>query len=125
MKSIDEVLRVRRHADGICLEDRDSRIVPADSPVSMNLWGFDLDLLAELEEQFRHFLEGSPGRDEEFLLPVAVGSAIRKNAARVRVLPTTSPWCGMTSSADQDSVRREIQRRVTAGLYPDALWART
>jgi hypothetical protein len=124
IRTIDEVLRVRRHPHGACLGDRGSRIVPADAPVSMNLWGFDLSLLTELDTQFRCFLEGDPGDDEEFLLPVVVGRAIREGRSRVRLLPTTSPWCGITSAADQDAARAELARRVAAGIYPDPLWGR-
>jgi hypothetical protein len=123
MQSIDEVLNVCRHANGACLTDRDSRIVPADSSVSMNLWGFDLRVLADLEIRFRRFLDDDPDDEDEFQLPVSVGYAIQEDRARVRVLPTTSQWCGMTSATDLAAVRANVRQRIDAGDYPESLWA--
>ncbi len=116
LQSIDELLRV---------DARQVRagVPPAETLVSMNLWGFGEELFTELEMQFREFVAGDPAAGSEFQLPVVVGKAIREARAQVRVLPTASRWCGMTAAADLDTVRAELQARIAAGVYPDRLWS--
>jgi hypothetical protein len=90
-----------------------------DELVSMNLWGFTPAVLPALERQFARFLE-TRGADPraEFLLSEAVGAQLATGEARVRLLRTRERWFGMTFSADDGSVRNEVQRLVDAGQYP-------
>jgi len=90
-----------------------------DEVVSMNLWGFTPAVLPTLERQFAAFLEArSADPRAEFLLSEAVGGQLATNDMRVRVLRTRARWFGMTFSADDLSVRNEVQRLVDAGQYP-------
>ena len=90
-----------------------------DELVSMNLWGFTPAVLPTLERQFAAFLEArSADPRAEFLLSEAVGGQLATNDMRVRVLRTRARWFGMTFSADDLSVRNEVQRLVDAGQYP-------
>ncbi|MHC4371584.1 MAG: NTP transferase domain-containing protein, partial [Planctomycetota bacterium] len=124
MRSIDEILEVRRHPDGACWNAEDGvRTASGDALVSMNLWGFSLDVLLDLHTRFRRFLASDPGADREFLLPVIMGQAVGEGVARVRVLPTTSGWCGMTASEDRRIVKAELARLVAEGAYPGRLWS--
>lgn len=90
-----------------------------DKLVSMNLWGFTPAVLPALERQFAGFLE-TRGADPraEFLLSEAVGAQLATGEARVRLLRSRARWFGMTFSADDGSVRNEVQRLVDAGQYP-------
>ena len=93
-----------------------------DELVSMNLWGFTPAVLPVLERQFAAFLEArSADPRAEFLLSEAVGAQLAAGDTRVRVLRTRARWFGMTFSADDASVRNEIQRLVQAGRYPGNL----
>ena len=90
-----------------------------DELVSMNLWGFTPAVLPMLERQFAAFLEArSADPRAEFLLSEAVGAQLAANDTRVRVLRTRARWFGMTFSADDMTVRNELQRLVDAGQYP-------
>lgn len=123
MRAIDEVSGLRRHPDGACWDAEDGlRIVSGDVPVSMNLWGFGPEVLSDLKQRFRQFLDDDPGVDREFLLPVILGQAVGQGVARVRVLPATSRWCGMTSAEDQRAVRAELAGLVMDEVYPERLW---
>jgi hypothetical protein len=51
-------------------------------------------------------------------LSEAVGAQLAAGEARVRLLCTSERWFGMTFSADESSVRHEVQRLVDAGQYP-------
>jgi NDP-sugar pyrophosphorylase family protein len=91
--------------------------------VSMNMWGFTPDLFDRLGNGFREFLE-ERGREEksEFLIPRVVDGLIRGKRAKVRVLPTRSPWFGVTYPEDKEKVRGAIQKLVDRKLYPENLW---
>ena len=123
LEAIDEVHTVRRHPDGAVWEAPDGpRVIPGSSLVSMNLWGFDRKILAQLDHRFRRFLSQDPTTDAECYLPVVVGQAVAESAARVTVLPARSRWTGLTSAADLVTVRTTLAGLVADGTYPARLW---
>ena len=92
-------------------------------PVSMNMWGFTPDVLDKLECRFREFLELSIHEPKsEFLIPVEMGILLSRDVARIRVLPTTSQWFGMTYAEDMPGVRQAFAEMTEAGLYPSPLF---
>lgn len=97
--------------------------LPPDTVVSMNMWGFTPAVMGELEALFRAFLAG-PGRDPkaEFYLPEAVGALVRQGRARVRVLPTSETWFGVTYREDLPLYQAAVRERVARGEYPESLW---
>lgn len=98
--------------------------LPLDSTVSMNLWGFTPSIFENLDNAFRHFLRCSGNlRTQEFFLPDVVNSLIQANRARVKVIPTKERWVGVTYRRDKPIVKRHIQALVSAGIYPENLWA--
>lgn len=97
--------------------------IPADSTVSMNIWGFAAGFFERLDAGFRGFLTrdvDTPGA--ECYLPAVVNDLIDEGRARVRVLPTDERWFGITYREDMPTARAEIQRRVDSGVYPEKLW---
>jgi hypothetical protein len=125
LSGLDEILEFRREGEGGAWRDDSGilRTAPAHSLVSMNLWGFTRDLIPILEESFLEFLGSGPGPNAEHLLPAVVGDAIESGRARVRVLPSSSPWCGITSPEDLVIVRAKLAAMVREGRYPENLWA--
>ncbi len=99
------------------------RFTGAD-PVSLNFWGFTPDLFDVLETDFARFLRergGDPAA--EYYLPAGVDAALTTGRAEVIVLETAERWFGVTYREDLPGVRKEIARRVAAGLYPRPLWS--
>jgi len=98
--------------------------IPADSTVSMNMWGFTPGILTELRERFPHCLQesGDDIESAEYLLPDVVGEPIRENRAAVRVLPTSARWFGVTYPEDKAVVREGIKDLIRRGAYPKDLW---
>jgi UTP-glucose-1-phosphate uridylyltransferase len=90
--------------------------------VSMNLWGFTPGIFPVLENALRRFLTEGPREEAECHLPGAVQDGVAGGTTRVRVLPTTSRWCGMTHPSDRDWVRSRVAELVSAGVYPERLW---
>ncbi len=124
--SIRELLKVQRFDDGVKHTENSVNWLPLpdESLVSMNFWGFEPDIFAELERQFREFLAANAARLDkaEFLIPEAVGVLIRRGKARVRVLPTPESWFGVTYPQDRVRVQAAILDRVRQGTYPADLW---
>lgn len=99
------------------------RHFPADTPVSLNLWGFTPSVFPKLRERFSAFL-AARGADlrAEFFLPDALGTLMSRGEARVRVLATPDPWFGLTHPADAPSVRARLLALHAEGAYPERLF---
>jgi len=97
--------------------------LPADSVVSMNMWGFTPSLFEELDAGFVEFLRDC-GSDlkAEYLLPERVGDLVAAGRARVQVLRTDARWFGITYKEDKPFVERAIRELVERGAYPPSLW---
>ena len=100
------------------------RELDADIPVSMNMWGFTPDVLDKLEERFIEFLAegGLTAPKSEFLIPTEMGVLLERDQARIRVLPTTSRWFGMTFAEDMPAVRQTLAEMTEQGEYPAPLF---
>ncbi len=123
LREIEEVLEIHRvdHAFEGSAASGAERFA-ADTLVSMNLWGFTPLLFQRLRDDFRTFLEAGPGAKRELLLPEVVADAISDGAARVRVLPADSEWCGVTYPEDRPRVESKLRQLVAEGHYPPRLW---
>lgn len=101
--------------------ESEPRIVPADALVSMNLWGFTPAIFPRLERGFEAFLTRNPGPRAEYYLPEAIQEMLSEGGIEVRVLPTSSRWCGMTYPGDRPRVEQFLRDLVVAGEYPPEL----
>jgi len=92
--------------------------------VSMNLWGFTPAVFAQLERHLVAFLEAQrrAPQNSECLLPVVVGELLREKVARVRVLPTSDTWFGVTHPQDKSVVMKTLREMVERGAYPSPIW---
>jgi len=98
--------------------------IPHEGVASMNIWGFTLGVFAELKARFAWFLQENATNIEkaEFFLSEVVGDMVQEGKARVRVLPTTERWFGVTYQQDRPRVRQGIQDLIRQGVYPANLW---
>ena len=118
-----ERLKIERIAGAIEAADGESRTaLAADSIVSLNTWGFTPALFPDLEGRFVEFLTSRGGDSRaEFHLPVAVHELIRAGRARVRVLPTSAEWHGVTYKEDLPAIQCALLALVTRGEYASPL----
>jgi|SRR3989339_318108 len=121
---IHERIKIQPFPDGVKYEENNVwHTVPADSPVSMNMWGFTPSLYSELEARFPAFLKTLPDKPKaEFFIPEVVGALVRENKAVVKVLPTHEKWFGVTYREDKPVVEQAIRDLVAKGVYPAKLW---
>ena len=99
--------------------------IPDDTIVSMNFWGFQPDLPAEIEARFADYLrENLPLAPLkcEYFLPFVPDRLIREGKASVTVLPTHEKWYGVTYREDMPRVRAAIDAMKRDGRYPQTLW---
>lgn len=99
-------------------------IVMSDTPVSMNMLGFYPNLFSYIEEKFPNFLEENKDNilNCEYLIPDILTMSIKENYAKVKVLPTTAKWEGVTYKEDKEYVVKAIQKLIEEGKYPQNLW---
>jgi hypothetical protein len=105
-------------------ESGTERILAGDEVVSMNMWGFTPAVFDQLEQRLTRFLAdakqstGTP----ECIVAVSIGELVKEGAARVRVLPTTDTWFGVTHANDKPGVMQTLRAMVAAGDYPSPIW---
>ena len=127
LTQIVERTRIEKYAGGIHFtEDGENWTdVPADTIVSMNMWGFTPGFLKELEARFPNFLNTLAVKNPEkaeFFLPFAVEALLTENKATVKVLQSPDKWYGVTYAADKPQVVAALREKTAEGLYPDGLW---
>ncbi len=125
LTSLDELTKIERGPEGLrnTAPDGSIRILRGDETVSMNFWGFMPSLFGQLEPLFLSFLEKNAGHPTaEFYLPISVNELLRTGHARVKVLPTTASWFGVTYPKDKATVIESIRDLIRAGAYPEQLW---
>ena len=99
--------------------------VPANTIVSMNMWGFMPSFLQEINDQFSAYLDKhlpvNPLKCEYFLaLPIT--NIIESGRGSVKVLSSTDRWYGVTYAADKPVVVAALKEMTEKGMYPDGLW---
>lgn len=105
-------------------DDKNWILIPEKSIVSMNTWGFNLSIFAELEDRFPAFLSNNKDNilKAEYFLPTVVDDLIKAGKADVKVLSTTDKWYGVTYKEDKPIVKNSISNMVADGKYPLHLW---
>ena len=128
LTSVVERTRIEQYEGGIHYigDDGESWVdVAADTPVSMNMWGFTGGFMDELKAYFPAFLDvdmpKNPQKAEMFL-PSVVSHLINTDKATVKVLRTADKWYGVTYAADKPVVIAALKALTNEGKYPDGLW---
>ena len=123
-----ERTKIEKYDGGIHFTEDDGKTwtdVAAETPVSMNMWGYTPSFLKEVEARFPTFLNELVPKNPakaEFFLPMTVGELLAENKATVKVLHSADKWYGVTYAADKPQVVAALQEKTKQGLYPDGLW---
>ncbi len=99
--------------------------IPEGSIVSMNMWGFEANLMDELKKGFPAFLEENLAKNPlkcEYFLPSAVQKLMEEDKAEVTVLKSEDRWYGVTYKEDKETVMQAIADFKANGVYPKYLW---
>ena len=128
LTSVTERTRIEQYDGGIHYigDDGESWVdVSADTPVSMNMWGFTGSFMEELDAYFPGFLANDVPKNPqkaEMFLPSVVSRLINTDKATVKMLRTEDKWYGVTYAADMPTVIAALRALTAEGKYPDGLW---
>ena len=126
--AIHERTRIEKRDGGIAYTEDDGEtwtFVPADTTVSMNMWGFTRSILDEIKAGFPAFLEEGLKTNPmkcEYFLPAVVSRLLEEDRAAAAVLKSADKWYGVTYKEDKPVVVEAINRMKEEGLYPEHLW---
>lgn len=129
LTTIDERTRIEKHPGGIHYTEDDGRTwteLPEDTLVSMNMWGFQPELVGVLRERFPAFLDGAVKANPlkgEYLLPNVVRDLLGEGKAAVKVLSSPDKWYGVTYREDKAGVVQAMADKTAQGVYPAPLWS--
>ncbi len=124
---VTERTRIEKYSGGIHFtEDGENWVdVPADTTVSMNMWGFMPSFLEEINARFSAYLDKALPENPlkcEYFLPIPIAQLIQEKKATVKVLTSPDRWFGVTYAADKPVVVAELRKMTDEGKYPAGLW---
>ena len=124
---VTERTRIEKYSGGIHFtEDGENWVdVPADTTVSMNMWGFMPSFLEEINARFSAFLDKALPENPlkcEYFLPIPIAQLIQEKKASVKVLTSPDRWFGVTYAADKPVVVAELRKMTDEGKSPAGLW---
>ena len=128
LADIEEHLKVGKEADGSItdtLPDGSKIIIPSDSPVSMNLWGFGLEYMDKLKDGFREAVGRIIKEDPlkgEFYIQSPINEEIASGTACYEILTSSDKWFGVTYKEDKPEVVAKFAELKAEGSYPMDLW---
>lgn len=128
LQNIEERTQIEKREQGLAYTEDNGKTwisLPANSIVSMNMWGFSKQFLEELEDTFPRFLAKHLPTNPlkcEYFLPTVVDKLIQNNKVEVEVLHSSSKWYGVTYKEDKQFVMNAIQELKEKQLYPKKLW---
>lgn len=127
LAGIEECKQIGRGENGTIFypgEDGSTIILPPDTPVSMNMWGFYPSYFDFFNKDFDLFYR-MYGQElkSEYYIPSLIDSLIRTGERRTRVLECDAEWFGVTYREDKSFVSGRLEALITEGVYPEKLWS--
>ena len=123
--AINERTKIYKNEAGkVIYEDNEQSFeVPADSSVSMNFWCFHPSVYKLTKELFKDFVPANTENIKaEFFIPIIADEFIKDKNNKVKVIPTSSQWFGVTYKEDAPSVKKSIDELISNKTYPVSLW---
>ncbi|MDR2480903.1 MAG: hypothetical protein LBD07_01230 [Spirochaetaceae bacterium] len=91
--------------------------------VSMNFFGFSIMVMENFVQYFEKFIsENAENEKAECLLPSGVNEIVSSGKGKIKFFTSQDNWFGMTYPEDREKVRKEIEKKINDGCYPDMLW---
>lgn len=128
LTNVRELTKIEVHGDKIehTLDDGKTwEELPADSLVSMNMWGFKENVIARFEARFMDFFNEEVSVNplkSEYFIPVEVGRLLQNKEIEVKMLSSNDKWYGVTYQEDKPMVKAGIAKLIEDGKYPQPLW---
>ncbi len=107
------------------LDGSNSFNINDDTLVSMNMFGFQKNIMQYLENDFIKFLKNNQNIENlksEFLIPEVIMNHINQNDIKVKIIKTTSIWHGITYLEDKPAIVESLNNYIKNSIYPSNLW---
>lgn len=128
LTDIVEHLKVAKEEDGTVTDtyaDGSKEVIPNDSPVSMNLWGFGAEYMEVLKAGFvkalKRIMNENPMKGE-YYIQTPINDQIADGSATYEVLTSADKWFGVTYKEDKPEVVAKFAALKEDGTYPKQLW---
>jgi dTDP-glucose pyrophosphorylase len=123
LQEVVEQTKILREATEIVFFENETRqVIPSNTLVSMNFWGFHPTIFEALENSFYQFLGSNPSSTSEIYIPTEIQKLIDTQNLQVKVLATSDKWYGITYPEDKQQLVDFISESVSNELYPSELW---
>ena len=103
------------------LADGSIEIIPNDSPVSMNCWGFAAEYMQTLAEGFKKALpvimENNPMKGE-YYIQSPINEQLADGSCSYKILTSRDKWFGVTYIEDKPDVVAKFAALKADGTYP-------
>lgn len=112
---IQEMTQIGRDGNTIknTAPDGTETLLSADTPVSMNFWGFTPLFFEKLDEQFVEFLTAQNDNPKsEFQIPTVINYFLQSGKARIEILKSDAKWFGVTYKEDRPYVVERLARLI-------------
>lgn len=116
VNSLGQVINVKEYRKvmqvGNTVQDMESgTVLPPDTDVSVNFFGFTPDVFELLGVEFVKFLDKNQNSETaEFWLPVTIGDLIKSGHVSVQLLTSKDAWLGITYRDEVDRVKTAIAK---------------
>lgn len=126
--NVVERTKIEKRDGGIAFTEDDGKSwtsLPAQTIVSMNMWGFTKSILSEIRDGFPAFLDQGLKENPmkcEYFLPSIVSDLLEEEKAAVSVLESKDKWYGVTYKEDKPVVVAAVKKMKEDGIYPKHLW---
>ena len=95
----------------------------ADTPVSMNFWGFKPAVFPLVQHQFESYAIANINSPKaEFYIPTIMSNLIQTDTGRCKVFRSQAAWFGVTYPEDKPTVQAALKSLHEEGKYPEELW---
>jgi hypothetical protein len=124
--SINERTKIFSQNDQVIYEEGDKKFeVSPLSSVSMNFWCFHPSVFNLTRNLFQKFLKANRENIKaEFFIPIIADAFISNQSNKIKVIPTSSQWFGVTYKEDAEVVKQSIDRLIADDVYPASLWGK-
>ncbi|GAB2601906.1 nucleotidyltransferase family protein [Spirosoma areae] len=98
-------------------------LLPPDTPVSMNFWGFKPSVFPLVQHQFESYaIANIDSPKAEFYIPTIMTNLIQTDTGHCKVFRSRSEWFGVTYPDDKPTVQAALKKLHDGGAYPAKLW---
>lgn len=122
---INERVKLYQENGEIVYEETDGskHNVSKNAKASMNFWCFHPSIFSFLKDKFQDFLDENIEKPKaEYLIPFAADQYIKSRKGKIKVIPTSAQWFGVTYKEDAPTVIENLRQLVDKGEYPESLW---